>query len=149
MVCAVLYVTLHRITGRLEECRLEALLRCCAVSDGQGAQGRRAQSRPLEKSLAMATRTTAPTVAAARLKRNPPPQTPSLVKIHPPRSAPMSPRITLAMQPKPRPREIFPAIHPASRPITIQPTREWLMWKAYPRIMALSSLFGLLLSHAV
>src|SRR5713101_161555 len=121
MVCAVLYVTLHRITGRLEECGLEAVRRCRAVIDRQGAQRSCAQSWPLEKSLAIATRP----------------------------SAPMSPRITLAMQPKPRPREIFPAIHPASRPITIQPTREFVMWKAYTRIMALSSLFGLLLGHAV
>src|SRR4029077_17384176 len=42
-------------------------------------------------------------------------------KTNPPRKDPTIPRIISVMQPKPRPREIFPASHPAIKPMTIQP----------------------------
>src|SRR6476661_6992985 len=43
------------------------------------------------------------------------------MKIQPPMKEPTIPKIMSVMQPKPRPREIFPASQPASRPMTIQP----------------------------
>src|SRR5260370_25182882 len=43
------------------------------------------------------------------------------MKIQPPMKEPTTPRMMSVMQPKPRPREIFPASHPAMRPMTIQP----------------------------
>src|SRR5712691_2916568 len=54
----------------------------------------------------------------------PPPHRPSAEKIQPPSSAPIKPRITLAMHPKPAPRVILPVSHPAIKPIRIQPIRE-------------------------
>src|SRR2546425_5893513 len=54
----------------------------------------------------------------------PPPHRPSAEKIQPPSSAPIRPRITLAMHPKPAPRVILPVSHPAIKPIRIQPIRE-------------------------
>src|SRR5882762_5888739 len=71
---------------------------------------------PRLKACAMATRITAPSVAAASEYKKPPPKIPSLVKIQPPRYEPISPRIMSVTQPKPRPRAIFPASHPAISP---------------------------------
>src|SRR5437899_12653316 len=54
----------------------------------------------------------------------PPPHRPSAEKIQPPSSAPIKPRITLAMHPKPAPRVILPVSHPAIKAMRIQPIRE-------------------------
>ena len=70
---------------------------------------------------------TAPTVAAARLYRNPPPKMPSFEKIHPPRTDPIRPMSRFPMQPNPDPRLTSPAIHPASSPTIIHPRSDWLI----------------------
>src|SRR5258705_9791031 len=62
-------------------------------------------------------------LAAARLYMNPPRSMPSCEKIHPPSTAPTSPSKTFAMQPKPRPRETFPASQPAMRPTSSHPIK--------------------------
>src|SRR5882762_7478992 len=54
---------------------------------------------------------------------NPPRSMPSCEKIHPPSTAPTSPSKTFAMQPKPRPRETFPASQPAMRPTSSHPIK--------------------------
>src|SRR5205814_518658 len=66
---------------------------------------------------------TAPSVAAASEYQKPPPKIPSFTKTQPPIKEPTKPRTMSAMQPKPRPRAIFPASHPAMRPIRSQPTK--------------------------
>src|SRR6266478_7815733 len=68
------------------------------------------------KRCAIATRITAPRVAAAREKRNPPPKIPSLVNTQPPMKEQIKPRMISVMQPKPRPRASLPASQPAIRP---------------------------------
>src|SRR5438270_12287638 len=66
---------------------------------------------------------TAPSVAAASEYQKPPPKIASFTKTQPPIKEPTKPRTMSAMQPKPRPRAIFPASHPAMRPIRSQPTK--------------------------
>src|SRR5260370_17261728 len=68
----------------------------------------------------METRITAPSVAAAREDQKPPPKILNCTKIHPPMKDPTIPRIMSVMQPKPRPRAIFPASQPAISPTRIQ-----------------------------
>src|SRR5215469_7743058 len=64
----------------------------------------------------METRITAPRVAAAIEYKKPPPKILSCTKTQPPIKEPTRPRIMSAMQPKPRPRAIFPASQPAIKP---------------------------------
>src|SRR6266851_8523813 len=73
---------------------------------------------------------------------------PSRVNIQPPRTAPTRPRITFAIQPKPRPRETLPASHPATRPMSSHEIRDRgpAMKK---KCMRCSFLGGLLLRHTV
>src|SRR5215467_7806210 len=76
----------------------------------------------------METRMTAPSVAAASEYQKPPPKIPSLTKTQPPIKEPTKPRTISAMQPNPRPRAIFPASHPAMRPIRSQPMTPFRYW---------------------
>src|SRR5260370_39608540 len=69
---------------------------------------------------AMETRITAPSVAAASEYQKPPPKIPSFTNTQPPMKEPTIPRMMSVMQPKPRPRAIFPASHPAVSPTRIQ-----------------------------
>src|SRR5712692_541643 len=73
---------------------------------------------------------------------------PSRVNIQPPRTAPTRPRITFAIQPKPRPRDTLPASHPATRPMSSHAIRDRgpTMKKKFMRC---SFLGWLLLRHTV
>jgi len=79
---------------------------------------------PPASSRAAVTRTTAPTVAAARLATKPYAWIPSWRNIQPPITAPISPRNKSASSPNPPPRVILPLSQPAIKPTTIHPSKE-------------------------
>src|SRR6267378_2182441 len=130
------------------------MLRSCQAIDGCSGH-----SPPPANNRAIDTSTTAPSVAAARLYMNPLRRMPSCEKIQPPSTAPTSPSRTFAMQPNPRPRETFPASHPAIRPTNIHPMRvlgtvkkNKCMERSFSRgrrADSASGLSGLLLRHTV
>src|SRR5215472_14118643 len=57
--------------------------------------------------------------------QKPPPKILSCTKTQPPINEPTRPRIMSATQPKPRPRAIFPASHPAIKPTRSHQTKPW------------------------
>src|ERR1700704_4292501 len=82
----------------------------------------------------METRITAPSVAAASEYKKPPPKIPSLTKTQPPMYEPISPSTMSAMQPNPRPRAIFPASHPATKPSKSHETKP-CDWNQIPTVL--------------
>src|SRR5208337_2700053 len=87
------------------------------------------RSLPPKNKCAMATSTTAPTVAAANESKKVFSCTiPSFVKIHPPITDPISPSRISPMHPNPRPRPNFPASHPAISPMRIHSQNPWGAW---------------------